>query len=68
MPKATISLEDKDGGIDFSLTFDNGFNIFSNAHQIAQLMCKHADSMLERVDAHVTPLEKQIVVVDNHHL
>lgn len=47
MARAEIYLEDKDGGLDFAVRYIGGADPKSGAHQVANLLRKHAESILK---------------------
>lgn len=48
MSHVVIELADEGGSVRAGVTFIDGFNRFSNAHQTANLMLKQMDSIMKR--------------------
>lgn len=58
MSRATMVFTDKNGAIDFSLVFDEGFDPKSPAHQHAQIVVKMLDQMMgEKTQEEIVPLQ-----------
>lgn len=45
MAKAILTLDDKDGKMSLSLFLEGGFQVDSDAHQCANLLIKHLDTL-----------------------
>lgn len=45
MPKAILTMDDADGKLELSLFLEGGFQVDSDAHQCANLLIKHLDTL-----------------------
>lgn len=54
MSHVVIELADEGGGVTAGVSFVDGFNKFSNAHQTANLILKHLDSIMQREKVEVS--------------
>jgi hypothetical protein len=45
MPKAILTMDDRDGKLELSLFLEGGFQVDSDAHQCANLLVKHLDTL-----------------------
>lgn len=48
MSHVIIELADEGGSVKAGVSFVDGYNRFSNAHQTANLVLKHLDSIMQR--------------------
>jgi hypothetical protein len=60
MPKITITLDDVDGAVESQVVMDTDFDQRSNAHQVGYLLLKRMDELMQRQDAGLTGLQKNL--------
>ena len=60
MAKVSITLTDVDGAVESQVAMDTDFDTNSNAHQVAALLLKHMDELMQRVEDDLTPMQKSM--------